>query len=194
MRGKIPPQVLEVGCGPHTNVLSILPLIRFQESWLEEPLILHCQELRKTTKRFRFLILSIPVAVATLLNEYQAFPLSEPLEELSLRDESIDLCICIDVLDEVCDTDLCFQRMNRVLKKDGIHILGQDLSNEEDFRICPESWTDNGHPINTDARILDHQLNGLAPIFEKILRREQGRNPRCRYGTYLFAGQESRGS
>jgi hypothetical protein len=80
--------------------------------------------------------------------------------------------------------------MRRILKN-GVLVLAQDLSNEEDRGSCPESWSDIGHPIKIDARFLDSYLSDVAPLYRRILPREEGRNPRCHYGTYLFVGQKN---
>jgi len=76
------------------------------------------------------------------------------------------------------------------LKTGGVLIIGQDMSNAEDLQLCPESWTDVGHPIKMDDEYLDAQTQGLSILFKNILPREKGRNPRCHYGTYLFIGQK----
>lgn len=126
-----------------------------------------------------------------MVHRYPATPLSEKPEDLPLPDKSIDLCVCINVLDHVQDAQQCIMQMRRVLKDEGILVIGQDLSNEDDVQLCPESWTDMGHPIKMDADFLDSCLNGLIPVYRKILPREDGRDPRCHYGTYLLIGQQS---
>jgi hypothetical protein len=42
-----------------------------------------------------------------------------------------------------------------------------------------------------DAAFLDTHLGDMIPLFQRILPREQGRNPRCHYGTCLFIGQNN---
>lgn len=182
--------VLEVGCGPHTNIRLILEHIKCKNLWLEDPLINSYLKLRKQIRRLRIFTISSKTAVSELIEKKHAIALPEQMEELSLASESIDLCVCINVLDHVRDADLCFQQMRRVLKKNGILIIGQDMSNAEDMELCPESWTDIGHPIKMDAGYLDAQTQGLSALYKKILLREQGRNPKCHYGTYLFIGKK----
>ena len=182
--------VLEVGCGPHTNIRLILPHIKYKNLWLEDPLINSYLQLRRKIRRFRIFSISSQTAVSELVEKKHAVPLPEQMEDLSLANESMDLCVCINVLDHVRDADACFQQMHRVLKKNGILIIGQDMSNAEDLQLCPESWTDIGHPIKMDTEYLDSQTQGLSARYRKILSREEGRNPRCHYGTYLFIGQK----
>jgi SAM-dependent methyltransferase len=104
---------------------------------------------------------------------------------LPYKDASTDLVVCINVLDHVRDYDLCMSEMLRVLNKNGCLIIGQDLTNDEDFKMCPETITDVGHPVKVDLDIIRNSLNGMDTLFEKVLPREEGRNPRCHYGTYL---------
>ena len=191
IRGMRLPDVLEVGCGPHTNVRLILPLIDSQRLWLEDPLIESYVRLKDVRRFARIFPTSRPVTAATLQKTRQAVLLPEPLEELSLPDRSIDLVVCINVLDHVRDAELCLRQMQRVLRPRGVLVLGQDLSNAEDLESCPESWTDTGHPIKLDGDFLEGQLAGLTPLFKSILPREQGRNPRCHYGTYLLIARKS---
>lgn len=189
LKGKHFKNVLEVGCGPHTNIRLILSLISFEHIWLEDPLIHEYLKMRKERRILRFLRFRSPTTVASLARRRSVILLSEKLEDLSVPDKSIDLCICINVLDHVEDATSCLRQMRRVLS-DGVLVLGQDLSNEHDREICPESWSDIGHPIKMDAQFLDFNLRDMAPLYQKILPRAEGRNPRCHYGTYLFIGHQ----
>jgi len=183
--------VIEVGCGPHTNIRLLLPLIKFEHLWLEDPLIHEYRKLSKERRILRSLRYRSLTTVASLARRYPVTFLSEKLEDLSLPDESVDLCLCINVLDHVQDVDRCLMHMRRVLRVGGVLIVGQDLSNEQDRETCPESWSDIGHPIKMDDVYLDLRLGDMTPLFRKILPREKGRNARCHYGTYLIIVQNN---
>ena len=193
--------VLEVGCGPHTNIKFILPRIKFSKVFMEDPLIQYYITYFYTRKEnklkefkdllfcggdernFLLKLFSNPEIVVDLS--------SAKLEELPYRDETMDLIICINVLDHVNDYDSCMFEINRVMRKGGIFILGQDLSNEEDLRYCPESYSDIGHPIKVDHQILGDTLaNGYTKLIRKVLPRTEGRNPTAHYGTYLGVFQK----
>jgi len=95
----------------------------------------------------------------------------------------------INVLDHVRDALACLREAIRVTRPDGYFLLGQDLTGVEDYqREIP--LDDIGHPIRIDHFTLDELL---LPQFEivmhKVLPREQGRNPACHYGTYIFVGK-----
>ena len=189
LRGRRFQNVIEVGCGPHTNIRLMLPLISFEHLWLEDPLIHEYMKMKKQRRILKLLRFRTPTTVASLVRRYPVTLLSEKIEDLSLPDREIDLCICINVLDHVQDVDRCIRQMRRVLRN-GVLIIAQDLSNEEDRESCPESWSDVGHPIKMDAAFLDSHLSDMSPLYRRILPREEGRNPRCHYGTYLFVGQQ----
>lgn len=168
--GKRFQNVLEVGCGPNTNVRLILPLIDFEHLWLEDPLM------------------NTYIKMDTISSRLGATAHSEPMEELALPDKSINLCICINVLDHVQDAKKCMSEMLRVLASDGIIIIGQDLSNAEDFEKCPDSWQDVGHPIKLDEAFFNQYP--LKTLYKNLLPREQGRNPRCHYATLAWIAQK----
>ena len=200
LRGKNLPKVLEVGSGPHTNLRLILPHITTKEIYLEDPLIQSYLDFRPgippSSRLNRMLGKRPPVAAPIFIQalfknkSYRVHLTSSPLEELPYQNELVDLVVCINVLDHVFDLGKCMAQMNRVLKKGGILVLGQDLSNEEDYRQYPGSWKDIGHPIKVDQAELEKHLKNYGPLFKKILTRKAGRNPTAHYGTYLLIAKK----
>lgn len=195
------PNVLEVGCGPHTNIKFILPRINFRKVFMEDPLIQFyvthfITEKENRLKVFKDLLFGKGNECNFLLKLFANPEIvvdlsSARLEELPYRDGIMDMVVCINVLDHVNDYDRCMFEINRVLRKEGMFILGQDLSNEEDLRSCPESYSDIGHPIKVDHQVLDDTLaNGYTKLMRKVLPRAEGRNPTAHYGTYLGVFQK----
>lgn len=190
--------VLEVGCGPCTNLWHILPRITYRRVFFEDPLIQMFFG-RRTDKNDTLTTLLADIARLMIRKKHRRCHLLEmysdpaikidlssaPLEELPYADEMMDLVVCINVLDHVRDYDLCMKEMNRVLAKGGILVLGVDLSNEEDWRNSPESFADAYHPIKVDHNTIDESLTGYDVVLRRILSREEGRNPLAHYGTYL---------
>lgn len=122
------------------------------------------------------------------VNEFGDHHICSSIEDMSVV-RGFEVVVCINVLDHVRDVAQCFQKMNEILYDGGMLILGQDLSNEIDYKNCPESWEDTKHPIKMD-------FESLAPFifpyyqtkFLKILPRAQGRNPKAHYATLCWAG------
>lgn len=182
IKGKTFYNVLEVGCGPHTNLRYILKVCNAKRIFFEDPLIQYYLS-HNISSRIR--LSGLNHLQEFLVNSKNIEISSSPLESLPYKDSSMDLVVCINVLDHVQDYDRCMSEMIRVLNDGGYLIIGQDLTNDEDFKSCPETITDIGHPVKIDADIIYKSLRGMQPLFEKILQREEGRNPRCHYGTYL---------
>lgn len=186
--------VLEVGCGPHTNVRYILPEITFDKIWLEDPLIQYYitynlnrpnSFINAVSKKLKRESINYLLKLISDLN-IKVDLSSSKLEDLPYKDRQMDLVICINVLDHVNDYEQCMQEISRVLNNTGLLVLGQDLSNQEDLTHCPESYADVGHPIKIDHPLLEQKFAGkYHKKFEKILPRAEGRNPKAHYGTYL---------
>lgn len=186
--------VLEVGCGPHTNVRYILPSITFDKLWFEDPLIQfyithNLNGSNSYLRKIRNHVKKNPINYLLKLYSDKNMVIdlsSSKLEDLPYKDQQMDLIICINVLDHVNDFKKCMEEIFRVLKNGGLLVLGQDLSNKEDQMYCPESYEDIGHPIKIDHLLIEKILVGkYHPLFEKILTRDEGRNPKAHYATYL---------
>lgn len=190
LKGRHFDTVAEVACGPHTNIRLILPDIRFHHVVLNDPLIEFYMDPPRPPGIINFFKMLRPTIVKRLVRKYHATTLSEKLEDIPLPDAGVDLCVCINALDHVQDAVRCCEQMKRILKIGGTLVLGQDLSNEEDFLQCPESWDDVGHPIKMSHEFFDRQFASFRPVFSKILPREEGRNPKAHYGTYFLIGEK----
>ncbi|NIT04303.1 methyltransferase domain-containing protein [Candidatus Saccharibacteria bacterium] len=201
LEGKKFENVLEVGCGPHTNLRLILPLIEAKNLYFEDPLIRDFFDFFAPAsvgwKRrwFGWLKPAKPGPEHHLKKivedrRYRVDLTSDPLEELPYKDKLMDLIVCNNVLDHVMDAGKCMKEMHRVLKKGGLVVLGQDLSDEEDYRRSPDSWKDVGHPIKLDEKTINKYMVGYERIFYNVLPREEGRNPAAHYGTYLLIGRK----
>jgi SAM-dependent methyltransferase len=169
---------IEVGCGPYTNIRLILDRHPAKHLVLSDPLI-------RTYVKFKLTF------VAAMYARAQCVLDDHPLEELPYRDNYFDLTVMINVLDHVRDAGECVQNVIRVTKPGGIVIIGQDLTNEQDLEALKNDPGAVGHPIKLDAEWFDPYLgSGFEPILDKVLSREEGRDPQHHYGTLLFAGRK----
>jgi SAM-dependent methyltransferase len=162
--------MLEVGCGPWAkNTRIIFGVIGAKKLFLEDPLLDDYVSMNKSVARLA------------------AERFSVPLEELKLP-ERVDLVICINVLDHVYSMSRCMDVMSGSLRKNGVIIVGQDLTNDED--VCKMPVADVGHPIRLDESRCMSFLNSYEPVFSKVLPRQEGRNPDAHYATLLFSGRK----
>jgi SAM-dependent methyltransferase len=182
--------LLEVGSGPHTNVRLLLPHVEVDHLFLEDPLIqAYLAREERVGPRWRRRT-ARPALWHLVADRSRAVDVSAaPLERLPWADGTMEGILCINVLDHVQDAERCLAEMRRVLAPGGVLVLGQDLSNEEDFARAPEAWEDVGHPIHVDEAALDRLIGPIQPLFRKILPRDEGRNPAAHYGTYLLIGE-----
>lgn len=203
LKGKHFKSVMEVGCGPFTNLRFILPQIKTENIFLEDPLLQSYMDFRTgvlpQSRASRILGRPAPQPAPVFIQQlfkdpsYRVHLSSAPLEELPFNDGLTDLVVCINVLDHVFDVETCMRQMDRVLKPGGFLVLGQDLSNEEDYAQAPESWKDVGHPIKLDESELEKYFKNYRALFKKILPRKAGRNPDAHYGTYLLIARKKAG-
>lgn len=169
--------LLEVGCGPYCRntefFMNIFPSIT-RVSILDPLLndyIKNDYYVKSVVKKFN------------TTNFYCAL-------ESYLDTKTYDVVICINVLDHVKDTNLCMEKLENALSPGGVLVLGQDLTNEEDFKNDPGLLTDPGHPIKLDHFYFREKLRNYNHIFQNILPREVGRNPKAHYGTLLYVGSK----
>jgi len=170
--------VIEVGCGPYTNVRLMVQKCQFDHLVLSDPLI------RAYAKFQLTFVADMYAQVACVLDDH-------PLEELPFASSYFDLSVMINVLDHVQDAVKCMENLVRVTKPGGIVIIGQELSNEQDLVRIERDEGRIGHPITVDDAWFGQFLEGkFAPIINKVLSREEGRGPEHHYGTLVFAGKK----
>ena len=169
---------LEAGCGPYTNIRLILERCRPNHIVLSDPLI-------RTYVKFKLTF------VADMYRHALCVLDDHPLEALPFMDNYFDLTVMINVLDHVRDAGQCMRNLIRVAKPGGFVIIGQDLSNDEDFEALHRDPGKIGHPIKLDQAWFESYLgSGFTPVISKVLPREEGRAPESHYATLLFAGRK----
>lgn len=168
---------LEVGCGPYTNMRKIQKVCSPKHVFLSDPLI-------RTYLQFKMNF------VSEMFLSGRCYIDDHPLEELPFAAEYFDVVVMINVLDHVCDANLCMKRLLAVVRQGGVAIIGQDLTNQDDAARHPEGLQ-IGHPITLDQSWLESRLTGqFDTILSRVLPRERGWAPEWHYGTFLFAGRK----
>jgi SAM-dependent methyltransferase len=176
----LPPTVenaLEVGCGPYTNLRLIRGVCKPKHIFLSDPLV-------RTYVKFKMTF------VSEMHREGLCCIDDHPLEALPFASSYFDLAVMINVLDHVQDAGLCMENLLRVIKPGGFVVIGQDLTNEEDFPRQPEGLQ-IGHPITLDEDWFAPYLKGtFEGVIHKVLPRQSGWAPDWHYGTLIFAGRK----
>jgi ubiquinone/menaquinone biosynthesis C-methylase UbiE len=171
-------KALEVGCGPYTNMRLLYKVRKIGEMHCLDPLM----DLYLSFKHNWLAVQAKQGKVHTYKSQG---------EKLAFADSTFDLVICNNVLDHVENAEACLDEIYRVLCPGGYFIFGQDLSNEEDLEMQKEKERGFfvGHPIKLHHELLDQMLNlRYDAKLKKVLSREDGRDPRYHYGTYILIG------
>jgi ubiquinone/menaquinone biosynthesis C-methylase UbiE len=166
---------LEVGCGPYTNMRLIRDVCKPNHIFLSDPLI-------RTYVNFNMTF------VNEMYRKAACYLDDHPLEELPFKDDYFDLAVMINVLDHVKDAHLCMKNLIRVVRHQGVVVIGQDLTNKEDFANQPEGLR-IGHPVTVDENWFEPYLEDhFDPVLRKVLPREVGWAPQWHYGTLIYVG------
>ncbi len=95
-------------------------------------------------------------------------------EEIPKPDESFDVVLCVNALDHMLDPDKALAEMGRVMKRDGIFVLGIFLhpSPIAMARRFIERWLpvfrEDAHPYSYTLKIIREVLNNHFTIQEEI--------------------------
>ena len=169
---------IEVGCGPYTNMRHVMQRCKPDHLFLSDPLI-------RTYVGFKLAF------VADAYKKGFCILDDHPLEEIPYRDDYFDLVIMINVLDHVRDASKCMENAVRITRPGGILILGQDLTDEEDLATLTDDPGLVAHPVKLpEAWFRPHLATQFESIFDKVLPRNEGREPKNHYATLLFAGRK----
>jgi len=162
--------VIELGCGPYTNVRLILQGRSVRHLVCSDPLVLRYCALPGTW--IRQAVRSAHVSLD-----------DHAIENTPFKEKYFDLVIMINVLDHVQDAFRCLAVATSLVKPGGLLLLGQDLTAEED------DIEDVGHPIRLHLTDILPHLTDFEPVLQKTLPQTEGRNPSVHYATLVFAGR-----
>jgi len=171
--------IAEVGCGPIAkNIQFVVQALQNKPTkyFLSDPLLKDYVNMNRP--------------VASFAMDVKATLSAKPLEEWTTK-EPVDMIVCINVLDHVYSMPKCMESLYNNLKKGGILVLGNDLTNQEDFDKTPKDDPHGMmHPIRFDHEDAKPFLSKYEPVFDKILNRQEGRAPGSHYATLLYIGRK----
>jgi len=141
--------VIEVGCGPFTNLVFILEGRTAKSVTLLDPLITIYQQHPNCT-----------YADGTL-NGYDVTTVESKLEDFKPRTR-FDTLVCVNVLSHCQDADAALAAVKGALKKGGLLVF-----HEAPRVIDPERHFDMGHPLAYDADYLNAFLEGFEELYRE---------------------------
>jgi SAM-dependent methyltransferase len=165
--------VIELGCGPYTNVRLILRGRTARRVVCSDPLAGEY-----VTFRHRWLARAARKGWVEID--------THPIEECPFPPGSFDVVVLINVLDHVMDAEVCLRTAVELVRPGGYLIFGQDLSEREGTR---PTWFDEGHPIRLTIGDVSPVLQQFDLLVQKVLSREESRDPRTQAGVWVFAGK-----
>ena len=148
-------RVIELGCGPFTNLRLVLPHIQAEHVTLLDPLIKdylnhpHCTY--RTGK-----LLGVPVE--TVSSSIEEFNPSEPY----------DLLVMANVLEHCFDVPAIFRRILQCLKPGGVLVFGDNVFRQEQLGALLANVFDAGHPIRvTEPLITSFLQEGFSELYHQ---------------------------
>jgi SAM-dependent methyltransferase len=169
-------RVLELGCGPYTNVR----LIRQTRSITH----LHCSD--PLAHRY----ITYPQGwLATAYRSGEVTVDSYPAEDCAYKSGFFDLTVLINVLDHVKDPLACLAEALRVTAAGGYMVFGQDLTGRGD-----RTPSNPGHPFTFSRVHLEPTLDRECDrVFHRVIPREEVDEPEMHCGALAYIGRK-RGS
>ena len=134
-------RVIELGCGPFTNLRLVLPHIQAEHITLLDPLIKDYLNHPHCTYRNGNL-LGIPVE--TVASSIEEFKPAEPY----------DLLVMANVLEHCYDVPAIFQRILQCLKPGGVLVFGDNVFRQEHLPGLLANQFDAGHPIRVTEPLI----------------------------------------
>jgi SAM-dependent methyltransferase len=159
---KILGSVLEIGCGPFTQIEHLIRKLGFTVSniTLVDPMIR------------RYVRLSNCKYKSGKIMNYPTSLIESKAEDFvtSNNDTKFDTLICINVLEHVQDVKLILNNINENLKSGGTLILGERTYNNLDIT----KLYDIGHPIRIKSSVLEEFLRQYDIIFRSEVEDHDG--------------------
>lgn len=184
-------RVIELGCGPFTNLRLILQVARAREVHLLDPLLEaylahpHCLYrgarlggvLRLPRPESVLRLRSPRLALLELVTALRAGGLRGlpvhletcPIEEFQPR-HRFDLVVLVNVLEHCRDAGQVFHKVDEMLLPGGLLVFHEKLLTEASLRAVVENVFDAGHPIRLDRRMVEGFLRPFEVEFRSEFR------------------------
>jgi 2-polyprenyl-3-methyl-5-hydroxy-6-metoxy-1,4-benzoquinol methylase len=143
--------IIELGCGPFTQITHILRRINYNSVKLDllDPLVDHYSKLNNCVYKGGELIGFENVEI-NLINS--------PIEEYNLN-KKYDIIVMMNVLEHCFNVAEIFEKINNMLKENTIFIFSDCCIKNSMMNDLVESQYDSGHPIRITEKKLDEYLS-----------------------------------
>ena len=154
--------IIELGCGPFTNLRLIF------------------NKIRKTTKNVHLLdplinkyMLNHPNCTfkTGMLNFKNVKTFNAPIEKFD-NDITYDMVVMINVLEHCYDVDLIFEKIYKMLNEGGILIFSDVFIKDEFVKEWNENIYDAGHPIKLSQSYFEEKLKNYKSLYSNIIEKE----------------------
>lgn len=143
--------VIELGCGPFTNLRLIIPLLYKSIKFIDllDPLI-------------KDYIMYSPNCVykTGLLEFISVNTINSTIEEFNST-KKYDLTVMINVLEHCFDIDLIFEKVFNMMNDGGILLFADKVMNEHILHEWIENVYDAGHPIRISEEYINEKIKAF---------------------------------
>jgi SAM-dependent methyltransferase len=146
------PKVIELGCGPFTNVRLMTDILNPSEITLLDPLINEYVNHPNCYYKNHS------------LNQVPVKTVNSPIESFT-TEEKYDIVIMINVIEHCYDVNLIFDVIQNTLKNGGVFIFSDVYFEEIKERL--QNTYDAGHPIRMSKEKINSFISKFKNIFEK---------------------------
>jgi 2-polyprenyl-3-methyl-5-hydroxy-6-metoxy-1,4-benzoquinol methylase len=144
--------VIELGCGPFTNLRLITETLKVSNISLLDPLINDYLNHNNCTYKNN-LLNNIPVIIH-----------NTPIESFE-TEKKFDIVIMINVIEHCYDVDLIFQKIIEILNPGGIFIFSDVFFNDV-YQLSLNLY-DAGHPLRLSEKKLKEFLKNFNTVYEQ---------------------------
>jgi len=165
--------VVELGCGPYTNVRLIRMGRHLSSVICSDPLASHYVQFPRAW-------------LARAVREGLVGVDQHPIEECPFASDFFELTIMINVLDHVRNARKCIEQAMRITAPGGYLVIGQDLTESGDSHP-----TNPGHPfLLTPDQITPLLDTAFERVFYKVVPKEEMSEPDMHYGALAYVGRK----
>jgi len=163
--------IIELGCGPYTNLRVIIPLLkkRIESIDLLDPLIKD------------YVLTSPNCSYRSGMLEINPVNLIKSSIEDFIPTKKYDLIVMINVLEHCFDIDLIFEKILNMMKENAIFLFADKVFRENYIKECVNNYYDEGHPILISEKYLEAKLKSFEVIYSKDLIQNEIRSYTDRY-------------